>query len=765
METIKGFVEHIVFRNQENGYTVMTVEADGDEVTCVGCVQSLSEGDCVKLTGGYAVHPTYGPQFAVSSCTVTLPEDAASMEHYLASGAIKGIGAAKAAAIVKKFGDDTFRIIDEEPERLTEIKGISERIAMKISRQMEEKKDLRQAMMLLQNYGVSMNLANKIYNTYGMKTYSVLQENPYRLAEDVEGIGFKIADEIASRIGIRTDSDFRVRSGILYVLTQASHEGHTYLPASVLTSRASEMLGVEASTVERQYMEMSIDKKLIIKNAGGPPCAASGENASAVNVRGFGDGGAPCAVSVDNDPHVYAPVYYYMEARTAAMLGKLAVTLGDISPAEAARRIGQIEKNTEIELDPLQREAVMAAVENGLLVITGGPGTGKTTTINTIIQYFESLGMDILLAAPTGRAAKRMSETTGYEAKTIHRMLGVYGSVDAKVGFEKNEDDPLNADVIIIDETSMVDISLMHSLLKAITVGTRLILVGDADQLPSVGPGRVLGDIIDSGSCRVVRLNHIFRQAAKSDIIVNAHKINRGEPVSLDNQSRDFFFLKRDDANVIISICIQLIRDKLPRYVGGTPADIQLLTPMRKGLLGVERLNKILQQYLNPPSPQKREREQGGRIFRVGDKVMQIKNNYDTEWEVRNRYGIPMEKGTGVFNGDMGIIRDIDDFDEALTVEFDEGRMVEYPFTQMEELEHSYAITIHKSQGSEYPAVVIPLLHGPRMLMNRNLLYTAVTRARKCVTLVGDPETFFGMIENASQQARYSGLCERLGEL
>ncbi|MCD8152063.1 MAG: AAA family ATPase, partial [Clostridiales bacterium] len=460
---------------------------------------------------------------------------------------------------------------------------------------------------------------------------------------------------------------------------------------------------------------------------------------------------------------VYAASYYYMEANVAAMLRELNVRY-DGSETEMESRIGKLESLSEIELDELQRVAVKEAVRNGLLVITGGPGTGKTTTINTIIRYFESEGMDICLAAPTGRAAKRMSEATGFEAKTIHRMLELSGGVEARAGFERNEKNPLETDVIIIDEVSMVDITLMYALLKAVVAGTRLILVGDANQLPSVGPGCVLQDIIEAHACNVVRLNHIFRQASQSDIVVNAHKINRGEAVTLDNRSRDFFFLKRTDANVIISVCIQLIREKLPGYVHARPFDIQMLTPMRKGLLGVERLNGILQEYLNPPVPGREEKAHGDAVFRVGDKVMQTKNNYQAEWEIVNRYGIPIEKGLGVFNGDMGIIREINSFAESLTVEFEEGRMVEYPFKQLDELELAYAITIHKAQGSEYPAVVIPLLGGPRMLMNRNLLYTAVTRARKCVTLVGDDRTFFHMIENVNEQKRYSGLRDRLEE-
>ena len=734
METITGFVEHIVYRNEENGYTVLNLASnEEDEVTCVGVFQMISEGESLELTGEYTVHPSYGPQFKVQQYSIKAPEDIASIERYLGSGAIKGVGAALAARIVRKFKEDTFRIIEEEPERLAEIKGISERKAQEIAQQTEEKRELRQAMIFLQNYGISLSLAVKIYQTYQLDMYRIIQENPYRMAEDVTGVGFKIADEIAHRVGIHLDSDFRIRSGIMYVLQQASLEGHTYLPEELLTRRACELLGVDASGVEKHYMDMAIDRKLLLKQS-------------------------------EAEVQIYASTFYYMELNVAVMLRELNVKY-DFSETAVEQRIRKIEQLSELELDEMQRTAVKEAVRSGLLVITGGPGTGKTTTINTIIQYFESEGMDIALAAPTGRAAKRMSETTGYEAKTIHRLLELSGGMDEHAGFERNEQNPLETDVIIIDEMSMVDITLMHNLLKAVVAGTRLILVGDVNQLPSVGPGCVLKDIIDSHACNVVRLNRIFRQASESDIIVNAHKINRGEPVSLDNKSRDFFFLKRYDANVIISICIQLIRQKLPKYVNASPFDIQVLTPMRKGLLGVERLNTILQQYLNPPDGKKAEREHGQTIFRVGDKVMQIKNNYQAEWEIRSRYNIPIEKGLGVFNGDMGIVREINSFSETLTVEYEERRMVEYPFKELDQLDLAYAITIHKSQGSEYPAVIIPLLTGPRMLMNRNLLYTAVTRARKCVTLVGDEKAFYNMEANVNEQKRYSGLRDRLEEL
>ena len=603
---------------------------------------------------------------------------------------------------------------------------------MEIASQVNEKRDLRQAMIFLQQFGITMNLAVKIYNKYGQEVYGILKENPYRLADDIEGVGFRTADDIAAKAGIRTDSDFRVRSGILYTLLQASGEGHTFLPQEELTAKTSELLGIDKDIIEKNYMDLSIERKIIMKQSG-------------------------------EQTQIYSASFYYMEANTATMLRELDIAY-DVADAEIEQRIHNIEKQTGMQLDEHQVQAVKEAVRNGLLVITGGPGTGKTTTINTIIRYFEMEGMDIFLAAPTGRAAKRMSETTGFEARTIHRMLELNGGMEGSAGFERNETNPLETDLVIIDEMSMVDITLMNSLLKAIAPGTRLILVGDINQLPSVGPGSVLKDIIQSEAFNVVMLTKIFRQASTSDVIVNAHKINRGEEVSLDNKSMDFFFLKRYEADIIINVVLQLVKQKLPKFVDATPYDIQVLTPMRKGLLGVERLNGILQQYLNPPDKSKREKEHGDMVFREGDKVMQTKNNYQLEWEIRTKFGLTVDKGMGIFNGDMGIITEINDFAETMTVEFDEGRKVEYSYKLLDELELAYAITIHKSQGSEYPAVVIPLLSGPSMLMNRNLLYTAVTRARKCVTLVGNDATFNQMIQNTSQQKRYSGLCDRIRE-
>lgn len=736
MEVRKGYVEHIVFRNNDNGYTVFQLVSEEEELTCVGLFSVLAEGELVQVSGYMKEHPLYGEQLQVEQYELLAPEDETAMERYLGSGAIKGIGAAMAARIVRRFKGDTFRIIEEEPERLAEVKGISEKKAIEISAQMEEKKDLRQAMMFLTQYGISVPLAVKIYQQYGNRTYQVVEENPYRLADDISGIGFKIADEIASRIGIHTDSDYRIRSGLLYVLLQATGEGHTCLPKDDLLHRASALLGVEEEQMETQLMNLCMDRKLVMKEQNGKVMVWYGQ-------------------------------YYYMELNVAKMLHDLNLEC-EMEESQIVKKLSKVEKQASITLDEMQRKAVVEAVKNGVLVITGGPGTGKTTTINAIIRYFETEDMEILLAAPTGRAAKRMTEATGWEAVTIHRLLelsGVPSDDRSTASFERNEENPLEADVIIIDEMSMVDIFLMNALLKAVSVGTRLILVGDINQLPSVGPGCVLKDIIRAGSCPVVQLTRIFRQASQSDIIVNAHKINRGEHVTLDNKSRDFFFLQRQDPNVILRVVLALVQEKMPRYVEARPTDIQVLTPMRKGSLGVENLNEMLQRYLNPPSPEKNEKETARGRFREGDKVMQIKNNYQIEWEARNRYGIAIDKGTGIFNGDMGIVQQIDLLAETMEVLFDDYRTVTYSFQMLEELELAYAVTIHKSQGSEYPAVVIPLLTGPRMLMNRNLLYTAVTRARSCVTLVGSPETFAQMIDNASEQTRYSGLYDRIREV
>ena len=740
METIKGYVDHIIYQNKDNGYAVLSMNVDDEEEICVGIFRGVDNGENLEITGEYVEHPSYGFQFKANSFKVVEPDDLLSMERYLGSGAIKGVGEALAKRIVKRFGKDTFRVIEEEPERLVEVKGISERIAQQITDQMIEKREIREAFLFLQKYGITNTLAVKIYEKYGMGMYGILKENPYRLAEDIQGVGFRLADEIAEKIGIHTDSDYRIRSGILYTLLQASLEGHMFLPMRVLVRRSADLLQVPEEAIRAQIQNLHMDHKVVVKKT-------------------------------TDEPEVYAFSYYYAELNCARMLRELNVLMeSELLDSEEKRIetiLQRILKEQGLELDELQKNAVLECVKHGIMILSGGPGTGKTTTINTIIRYFDEEGMDILLAAPTGRAAKRMTEATGYEARTIHRMLEINGGMEdgSRARFERNGENPLEADVVIIDEMSMVDIYLFQSLLEAVSVGTRLILVGDVDQLPSVGPGQVLQDLIESKSFPTVMLKKIYRQAGESDIVMNAHRINMGQKIALNNKSKDFFFLPRNDVQVIYKHMIQLITEKLPRYVEAQPYDIQVLTPMRKGSLGVETLNEILQRYLNPADPSRKEHAAGDRIFREGDKVMQIKNNYQLEWEIVSQYGIRIDSGSGVFNGDIGTIRRIREESSTVQVEYDEHRLVEYTFSQLDEIELAYAITIHKSQGSEYPAVLLPLLSGPKMLMNRNLLYTAVTRARKCVTILGSQEVIDGMIENENQYHRYTGLGRRILEL
>ena len=739
MEELAGYVEQIVFRNADNGYTVFDFVSDETLTTCVGSFPVINEGENLILKGEYTNHPAYGKQFKVASHEVTQPTDEVSMERYLGSGAIKGIGPKLAARVVSKFGADTFRIIEQEPERLAEVKGISLTKAMEISDQIVSTRDIRNAMMFMDQYGIHGNLAMKIFAQYGNDLYTILKTNPYKLADEVGGMGFKKADEIAARIGIQVDSEFRIKSGIMYALSQAAGMGHTFLPKEKLVEMSSGLLQVPADAIGPQLVNLVMDRRVILKKT-------------------------------ETVKQVYSRSFYRMEESIAVMLDELDVSY-KADTADLQKQISVIEKNENFELDELQKKAVIDAATHGLFVLTGGPGTGKTTTIKAMIHLFEEEGYDIFLAAPTGRAAKRMSEATGYEAKTIHRMLEVVGKMtddEDSTGFAKfdrNEENPLECDVIIIDEMSMVDVSLMYSLLKAISVGTRLILVGDEHQLPSVGAGNVLKDILKSERFTSVTLEKIFRQAQESDIVVNAHKIHQGKKVVLDNKSKDFFFLSRDDADVIIRVMLTLVQEKMPKYVDADIKEIQVLTPTRKGLVGVERLNSILQQYLNPPAPSKKEWQGETRLFREGDKVMQIKNNYQLEWKIEGKYGITIEQGMGVFNGDVGIIKEINDWSKILKIEYDENRIVEYPFAMLDEIELAYAITIHKSQGSEYPAVVIPVLPGPSMLMNRNILYTAITRAKKCVCLVGQPSVFDEMCQNTSQAKRFSGLTERIIEL
>lgn len=735
LTSVSGFVEHVIYRNPENGYAVMEVSARERTLTLVGSLFYINEGEYVEAKGRLTEHPVYGEQFQVTEVEVKQPQDMAAIERYLGSGAVKGIGPALAGRIVDKFREDTFRIMEEEPERLSEVRGISEKMAVKIAESTISQRDRRQAIIFLQQLGIGLNLALKIYETYKDELYSMIRTNPYRLADDISGVGFKIADNIAVRSGIEADSDFRIRSGLLFVLNQATASGHTYLPVEELMRGTGELLGIAMPQVDEYLINLVMEKKLVVKEEAG-------------------------------QKRVYLTYYYYTELEAARRLHDLNV-ICQKEEAALENRLRVIEAELEITLEAKQREAFMKAVRSGLMIVTGGPGTGKTTIIRSIIRYFEEEACEVALAAPTGRAAKRMKEATGCEAKTIHRLLEINRMDDSNASaafFERNEDNPLEADVIIIDEMSMVDISLMNALLKAVPVGARLILVGDVDQLPSVGPGNVLKDMIQSECFPVVRLEKIFRQAAMSDIIVNAHKINAGEYVNPAARSRDFLFIRGTNPQSVIQSCVALVKDKLPRYVHARQEEIQILTPMRKGPLGVDKLNEVLQAQLNPPSSQKREKEVGGTIYRVGDKVMQVKNNYKLEWEVRGRKGFVLESGTGVFNGDTGIIRNINTFSEELEVEYEEGHLVTYGFKMLDELELAYAVTVHKSQGSEYPAVVLPVLSGPSMLMSRNLLYTAVTRAKSCVCIVGLPDTFASMISNDRKMRRYTGLERRIRE-
>lgn len=750
---IKGYVEKIIYTNSDNGHTILDVSLTSDEIkrlqgecpdyaddideemVCVGTLHLINAGEYVVFNGDFTIHQTYGLQFKVTSYEESRPEDMDSIERYLGSGAIKGVGPALAARIVRHFKMDTFRVIEENPEELSQVKGISNRMAMEIADQVAEKKGMRNAMLFLGKLGIGMNLAVKIYKEYGEKVYEIIENNPYKLADDMEGVGFKIADEIARNSGMELDSPFRIKSGILYALSAAVSAGHTYYPMDALIEEAGRLLGVFIAKPEEILTDLMIDRKVMVRD-------------------------------VDGIKAVYLYSVYHTELAIAHRL--FALKFEDMPDEKTFDKdLHSIEKEENITLESMQREAVRASAGSGIVVITGGPGTGKTTTINTIIRYFERKGMDIMLAAPTGRAAKRMTEATGHEAQTIHRMLELSGILSDEISnasFERNETNPLETDVVIIDEMSMVDIFLMNSLLKAIADGTRLILVGDANQLPSVGPGNVLKDIIASDCFNTVRLAKIFRQEEAGDIVVNAHKINEGELFEIGPSSKDFPFIRRADANAIINALVTLVKVKLPAYTDCSPNDVQVLTPTRKGSLGVERLNTVLQQFLNPPSNSKVEKEIGSIIFREGDKVMQIKNNYKIPWEIRGRNGIPIETGMGVFNGDMGIVDNINLYLSEMTVRFDEERYVTYTFKETDELEHAYAVTVHKSQGSEYPAVVLPLLDGPRMLMNRNILYTAVTRARKCICIVGSEQTFYNMISNENEQKRFSSLDIRIKE-
>ncbi len=736
--TIEGIVEKVTFYNAENGYAVFTVteikNRDDEEITCVGYAPSISQGESVKVTGTIVTHHFYGEQINIEICEKTEPRSERAIELYLASGVIKGIGPKIAKKIVNKFGRDTLYIMDTEPERLAEIKGISTEKAMSIGEMYREKTEERHALLFLGEYGITPSYAIRIYKRYKDKTIDIVRKNPYALAEDIFGIGFKIADKIAENVGIAKDSPFRIRAGVKYILNGGANNGHVYMPVETVINRTAELLQINGEIISTELTSMHIENQVWIERK-------------------------------EDKTNVYLNFFYYAEGYVSRKLYELNdLEFKGIYNYE--QEIDALENIEKIHFAPQQRDAIQSAMENGVLVITGGPGTGKTTIINAIIKLCEAEGLEIELAAPTGRAAKRMEETTGHKAQTIHRLLGInfLNENSRTQTFEKDEDNPIETDVVIIDESSMVDILLMHSLLKAISIGTRLIIVGDSNQLPSVGPGNVLRDIINSEVIKVCRLTEIFRQAQESAIITNAHKINKGEYPNLKEKDKDFFFMRRNGVQELSSLIVSLVSSRLPKYLNCDPIrDIQVLTPMRKSPLGVTALNTLLQEALNPPSPNKKEKEFRGIKFREGDKVMQIKNNYNVEWKIVEK-GRITEDGVGVFNGDEGIITYIDPVNEYVEILFEDNKAVHYDFTQMDEVDLSYAVTIHKSQGSEYKAVIMPLLNGPDMLMSRNLLYTGLTRAKELAVIAGAENTVYRMVDNNREISRYTSLCAKLRE-
>ncbi len=736
-ETLHGTVEDIIFQNIENGYAVFTISENETEITCVGIVPHLHEGENVEISGHWTVHATYGRQFQVEIYAKTVPTTQEGIEKYLASGIIKGIGAKTAKKIVEKFGENSFQIIEEQPERLAEIRGITLKKAQSIGAVFQEQHDLRQVMVFLQNFGVTPTFAMKIYKKYKQQTFDIVKNNPYRIADDIFGIGFKMADKMASSMGIPFDSPYRICAGIKFILNHALGNGHVFLPIALLIQQTEELLELYHIDMEQYLKEMQLNNQIWLEKR-------------------------------EEQYYVYLAPFYYAEISVAKKLLELSQQYDSENSINIENTIKEVEEQTKVTLAQQQKQAVIDAMTHGVLIITGGPGTGKTTTINTIIQILLQEDNEIVLAAPTGRAAKRMTEATGMEAQTIHRLLGInfINEDKRRQTFDKNEENPIDADVIIIDESSMIDIALMHSFLRAVSAGTRLILVGDVDQLPSVGAGNVLKDLITCQKLPVVVLNQIFRQAQESAIIMNAHRINQGQKLVLNEKEKDFFFVKRAYPEDIVKAIVELAIRRLPNFLScDSIKDIQVLTPIRKSSIGVYHLNEVLQQALNPPDENKKEKLFRNTIFREGDKVMQIKNNYNIVWKIYNHFGKVKEEGVGVFNGDAGMVTDIDETNELLEVTFDDDKCVVYDFTQLEELELAYAITIHKSQGSEYPVVIMPVHNGPPMLMTRNLLYTAVTRAKQLVVLVGLEDKISAMVANNREINRYSSLSYRLKHL
>lgn len=734
MAVINGIVDSIVFKNDDNGYIVAVLKENQNKTTIVGCIPFIVEGQTLQLQGEWVKHPQFGEQFKVEAAEEVIPNSILGIERYLSSGVISGIGPVTAKKIVEKFGEESLSILDNHIDRLREIEGIGDKKIRTIQESYLKQREVRNIMVFLQTYGVTTNQCVKIYKKYGSNSIEKVKENPYALVENISGIGFKTSDKIAKSLGIEINSPFRIQSGIKFVINEFCSMGNTYMPLAKLIKESMEILSVKKEDIEKNIYESALEGSIKVEKINGEEC-------------------------------VFTLNYYYCELGVTKKIITLTTTKYDDVDINILDKIRQFEDENNIEFASSQKEAIIGSIENGIEIITGGPGTGKTTIINCITSIFEELGMTVFMAAPTGRAAKRMAEATGREAKTIHRMLEMGISDEESMEFSKDEESPLQCDALILDEASMIDIILMNNLLKAVQVGTRVIIVGDVDQLPSVGPGNVLRDIIESRCVKVVRLKDIFRQSKESMIIVNAHKVNEGKMPILNAKNKDFYFIRQDDKNKISETIIDLIDRRLPNFnkEWNKMEHIQILSPMRKGALGIQALNKELQNVLNCKKEYKKEKEFREITFRVGDKVMQTKNNYNLKW-VRIS-GDGEKEGVGVFNGDVGFIEDIDEDDDKVIVVFDDERKVEYENMYLDELDLAYAITIHKSQGSEFPVVIIPVFMGPSLLMNRNLFYTGITRAKKLVVLVGSDKAIHFMISNNRSFERYSALRWRITDI
>ncbi|MEG0308641.1 MAG: ATP-dependent RecD-like DNA helicase [Clostridium sp.] len=732
MMTIEGVIESVVFRNEDNGYTICKLKGDKEMITAVGVIPHINEAQEYSIQGEWTVHPKFGKQLKIDTITEIIPTTTKGIEKYLSSGVIEGIGKVTAKKIVDFFGDETIKVLDNKIQRLEEIPGIGKKRIDTITKSYLQQRVTKDIIMFFQGYGITVSKAMKIYKKFGDNCINVVKDNPYILTEYIAGIGFKTADSIARNLGIELDSLFRIKSGINYVINEFCAIGNTFIPMDKLVDKSISLLGVNKEKIDEGVYELIIDGKIKVE-------------------------------MVDDISAVYNMSYLYLEMSVTKKIIELSTTKYDELKLNIDKEVTEFEKDQGIKLAKSQKEAIEGSFLNGIEVITGGPGTGKTTIINCIVSLFENLGLKVYMAAPTGRAAKRMAEATGREAKTIHRLLEIGSYMDADPDEIENETSSIECDVLIVDEASMIDISLMNALLKAMEVGTRLIIVGDVDQLPSVGPGTVLRDIIESGAVKVVRLNEIFRQGQESMIVQNAHLINEGKMPLLNTKNSDFYLERASDSEIMLEKIIGLVKTRLPKFNSkwDSVRDIQILSPMRKGQMGIDNLNSELQQVLNPKSKDKEEKELRDIVFRVGDKVMQIKNNYSLKWSKKGTN----EEGKGVFNGDVGYITEINEEDDKLIICFEDDKIVEYEESELDEITLAYAVTIHKSQGSEFPVVIMPMFIGPPLLMNRNLLYTGITRAKKLVVLVGSSQAVEFMKDNNRSFERYSGLKWRIKEI